>query len=49
MALLTRCGTCDQAVVGVIIGQTGRYSIECKQCGYSAVSRYCDAPNPPAV
>jgi len=47
MAVLTRCGVCDQAVVGVIIGKKGRYAIECKNCGYSASSHFSDSNNPP--
>src|SRR4051812_26241851 len=37
MAVLTRCGACDRPVVGIVVrGQTNKYSIECKGCGYSA-------------
>ncbi len=41
MAVLTRCGCCNRPVVGVTIPRgRGRYSVECKNCGYSATSHY---------
>ena len=43
MAVMTRCGCCNRAVVGVTIPSgRGRYSIECKNCGYSATSHFRD-------
>ena len=47
MAVLTRCGCCDRPVIGVIIGENGRYCMECKACGYSATSHFSDANSPP--
>jgi DNA-directed RNA polymerase subunit RPC12/RpoP len=43
MAMLTLCGACDEAVVGVIMQKQNRYAIECKYCGYSAVAPYQQA------
>ena len=40
MAVLTLCGMCDKPVVGVVVGKRGRYAVECKRCGYSAMSRF---------
>ncbi len=41
MAVLTFCGCCNRPVVGVILrGKPGRYTIECKGCGFSATSHY---------
>lgn len=44
MALLTRCGGCDRPVVGVVLQKSANYSMECKACGFSAVSRFSDVP-----
>jgi hypothetical protein len=49
MAVLTLCGACKQPVVGVIMRKLGLYCIECKTCGYSAVSHFTDAGSPPKV
>jgi hypothetical protein len=49
MAVLTFCGSCDQPVVGVVIGRRAKYSIECKNCGYSASSHFKDGKNPPPI
>jgi hypothetical protein len=44
MAVLTLCGCCNRPVVGVVMhGKPGRYSIECKACGYSATSSYAQS------
>lgn len=44
MAVMTCCGSCQRPVVGVTIrGGHGRYSIECKHCGYSATSHFRDS------
>ena len=40
MAVLTRCGGCDRPVVGVIVQKSERYSMECKSCGFSAISYF---------
>ena len=41
MAILSRCGCCKRPVVGVVMPKgPGRYSIECKNCGYSATSHF---------
>lgn len=45
MAVVTCCGSCQQPVVGVTIRSgRGRYSMECKHCGYSATSHFHEAP-----
>ena len=49
MAVLTFCGSCDQPVVGVVIGRRARYCIECKNCVYSASSHFKDANGPPKL
>jgi hypothetical protein len=46
MAVLTRCGYCERPVVGVLMGKRGRYCMECKDCGYSATSRFTDGQQP---
>jgi transcription elongation factor Elf1 len=41
MAVLTLCGRCNRPVVGVVMRpRSNQYCIECKSCGYSAISRY---------
>lgn len=49
MGVLTRCGSCDRPAVGVIVQKRGRYSLECKACGFSANSYFSDADSPPTV
>jgi transcription elongation factor Elf1 len=49
MGVLTRCGACNQPVVGVVLGRRTRYCIECKNCGYSASSHFSDGNGPPTV
>ena len=45
MGVLTRCGACNRPVVGVVVReQPGKYCIECKTCGYSAMSHYKPQP-----
>jgi hypothetical protein len=44
MALLTQCGGCDRPVVGVVLQNSANYSMECKACGFSAVSHFSDLP-----
>jgi len=44
MAVATQCAACEQPVIGVIVPECpGQYSIECKRCGFSAVSVFRDA------
>jgi len=43
MGVLTRCAGCDRPVLGVIVQQSERYSMECKACGFSAISYFGDA------
>lgn len=41
MTVHTLCGCCHRPVTGVTMtDKPGRYTIECKACGYSATSRY---------
>jgi transcription elongation factor Elf1 len=43
MAIMTLCGACNETVVGVVLQKKNRYSIECKNCGYSAIAEYRNA------
>ncbi len=37
------CWYCESAVVGVTVrDQTGKYSMECKSCGYSGIADFND-------
>ena len=49
MAVLTLCGSCNQPVVGVIMRTPRLYCIECKTCGYSAISHFRDDAGRPRV